>query len=290
MSGAVLAGALTLLPLAVAQSGLTSWIPTLDLADRLAQIPQHFLVGMSAPWEAAAAAVAIAVAAVVVYALTRVEGREFAAVKVAGGIALGGLLIVLVAAAIDQDYITSRNLIGLWVPFAIALAALLASPALGRGGVVVAGALCVIGAGLAIWTAATPTAGRPDWDAFAAELGEPEGEQRTIVADSPLVAPFSLYLDGARVTDPGEVTTSTELDVVTLRDADEHAIGPCYWIGFCDGENLVGATELPWDVPPGFELVDEGSTDLFDYRRYRAAEPTALPPAGFGGVIVQAPE
>ena len=49
-----------------------------------------------------------------------------------------GLAMLLIAVATGDDYVLSRNLLELWIPFAVAIALLLAAPAIGRLGTAVA--------------------------------------------------------------------------------------------------------------------------------------------------------
>ena len=287
-SATVVVTGLALLPLAMAQRGLTQWIPDIDFGERLAQIPQHFLVGMSQPWGFIGPLAVAVVAAVIVFGFARSDDRSLRAASLGGGVFAAGIAVLLIGAAADNDVINTRNLIGLWAPFAVMISALLAAPAMGRLGLGLAAALCALGIGLAIWTANTAETARPDWDEVAGTIGGSD-EGRVILTRSGLTSPLALYVEGGgRNAAPGEVVTTAEIDVISLRPVDDYSVGPCWWIGACGGRKVLGESALPFEVPPQFERVDEFETSLFQIERYRAPGPVKLPRVGFGGVLIQA--
>jgi hypothetical protein len=205
-------------------------------------------------------------------------------------VAAAGCAITVIALIAGSDYLVTRNLIGFWAPFVLALSLVLAAPAAGRIGAAVVAILCVTGTSLAIWQATTPEASRPDWKPLAGALG-PAEVPRAIEYPSPFVVPLIHDLPNSFEPAAGETATVEEIDVVEFRQTENHSIGPCWWQGVCGGKQVVGepgALFLP--VPDDYELVEEGQTDLFTYRRYRGP-PVELPAAGtFGNyVIVQTP-
>jgi hypothetical protein len=278
-------GCAVVLPLALEQRSLGSWIPVVDLIDRAVQLPPHFVLGMSTPWDPLPPLAVAAAAGALAYGVVRTLSTGGRLPEVAGLITLAGFGIVLVLAVVGADFITSRNLLELWAPLAVAAGALLA---VDRLGVAMAGALCVGGLALAIWTAATPEAGRPDWGPLAQAL-EPGPEGGAIISQSLYAAPMLLHLDEARAAAPGERLTASAVDVVELRPVADRSVGPCWWLAFCGGRDVIGGRPgLPLPVPDGLERFDGGSTDLFEYTRYRAPRPVTLQPAPFGGVYEQA--
>jgi hypothetical protein len=279
---------LVLLPLAVSQEALTGWIEMIPLEDRLAQVPQHLAIGASAPWDLLAPAVTIALGTLIAYALVVADPGTLRAAAIAGGTFLCGLGIVLVAVAAGSDLLNTRNLLGLWAPFAVAVGSLLAAPRLARAGLAAVGALCAIGLGLAVWTAYTPETSRPDWDEVAEAIG-PAPEGRAVLTRSGFTAPLSLYMPGARNADPGEQVTTSEIDVISLLPADDYSVGPCWWVGACGGREILGEPEQSISIPEAFERVGAVRTQLYEIARYRADRPVALPPTGFTSVVVQPP-
>jgi hypothetical protein len=123
-----------------------------------------------------------------------------------------------------------------------------------------------------VWTAATPDAQRPDYRPLAAEL-EKTGDKRLLVSQTTFSSPLLRYVPGLRVASDEELVTN-ELVVIEPRPQEDYAVGLCWWIATCGGEDV----EPPprFEPPPGFEPAGEGSTDQFDYTVYRAEEPTPI--------------
>ena len=289
--GVIAAASVPLVLLGLAQQQKTSWIELVYPGDRLVQVPQHLIVGLTSPWEFLPPLAVGVVLATVLYVIVSSKPGTLQIAVIPGGVALAAGAIAVIALIVGSDYLITRNLIGIWVPFVIALSALLAAPAANHVGTALVALLCLTGLALAIWNAATPAAGRPDWDPLAAALGPPE-VPRAIEYPSPFVVPLLHDLPNAHEPVPGEIFTVQEIDVVEFRQVRDYGIGPCWWAGVCGGTQDVGFAEgLFFPIPRGFELVEEGQTSLFTYRRYRAAHPVELPPAGdFGNkVILQSP-
>lgn len=285
-AGAVSAAGLALAPLALAQGNVTSWISLLGLEDRLVQTAQHFVLGMTAPSELVATFAVLAVVGAAGYGFASAEPATRRLVALPAGVVAIAVAAAVLAALAGADYLISRNLIGLWAPFAVALGGILAAPAMGRLGLGVTACLCAAGIGFAVWTAVTPSAGRPDWDELSAALG-PFDDERALTSESAYVLrPLALHLDGARVADPGETVGARKLAVIGLRQVDDYSVGPCWWVAFCGGEDLFTSADLRFPIPNGAEPTGSGRTPLFEYRRYRLPPSVELPEAGFGNIAV----
>jgi 4-amino-4-deoxy-L-arabinose transferase-like glycosyltransferase len=287
-SAAVSVPGVFLVPLVAAQQAHGGWITFLDLPERVLVLPEHLVIGLVAPSPVIAPlALGVVVAAAVVGYARSDPGTRRAAGLAAAAVAFG-FAVTLLAAFADRDYLITRNLLALWVPLVIGLGVLLGSPGAGWVGPAAVAFTCALGVGLAAWTSVTPEASRADWDPVLAELG-PAHEQRVIVTQ-PLAAAIATKLPGSRVVGQGESVTTREVDVVDLREVDDFSIGPCWWAGFCGGRQVLDDNHLPIEVPPQFELVDQGTSGQFVYRRYRAPEPVALPgPDRLDGVVEQVP-
>jgi hypothetical protein len=291
--GVVAAVSLALLPIAAARQDLADWISAIDLGERFLQLPQHFVMGFTTPWEVLPVLVASTTAAVAFFAFARASASTRRIATLSGAVALGGAGVALIAALGGADYLISRNLIELWAPAAVALGALLGGsvvdrlgrPAANRAGPATAAALCILGLALTVWNATTPSAGRPDWAQLTEALGPPT-EKRVIASHSTSTSPLGLYLEGAWMMAPGESTEAAELDVIQFESFTDHGIGPCWWVGSCGGELAVPEFSAP---PRRSVLVDEGSTSLFRYRRYRISQPVKLPPEETAEAWVQPP-
>lgn len=279
---------LALAPLAASQQGHGEWIGFVDFSERLVALPQHLVVGMAAPDGVIGPLALLVVVGASAYALARMSREARRPIALAGAAVLVGVALALIAAAAGSDYLITRNLLALWAPFAVALGALLGARAASWLGPAVLAFVCTLGLGLAVWTAATPEAGRPDWGGVVAGLGSPT-EPRVVVTP-PLASSIGAHLEDSRPLPPGEGVTATEFAVVELRPVSNHSIGPCFWTGFCGGRQILGGETPPIALPPGFEQVEEGTTELFRYRLYRAASPVAVPPpAGTDGAFIQEP-
>jgi mannosyltransferase len=270
--GAIAVVGLALLPHIASRYGGAGWIDALDLAERIIQLPEHFLVGFWSPWEALPAVVAVAAIGIAIYAAFRAEPRSARAIAIAASIVLAPLVVLLSDAFAGNDYIVTRYLLELWVPFAVALAAALGTAAIGRLGTISAVGLCVIGAGLVIWTAITPDAHRPGYSELAAEIG-PSDTERLIISDSSFSLPLTHYLDGTTISTDPQLKTD-ELVVVAPRATEDYGVGVCWWILTCGG---VDYDPPPVFAPPAkFELESHGSTEDFDYAVFTADRPTVI--------------
>ncbi len=269
-TGTIAAVGIALLPLLATQRGRGGWIDAYDFGGRLLQVPEHFLTGLVVPWTPIPLIALAAVAVAVAYGTYRASDR--APIALAFGVAFAGLGVLLIAVITGDDYILSRQLLGLWPPFAVGVALALGSAATARVGTGVATALCAAGISLAVWTAATPDAQRPDYRPLAAEL-EHADEQRLIVSQTTFSSPLVRYVPGLRVASDEELAAS-ELIVIEQRPLDDYAVGLCWWIATCGGVD----TEPPprFEPPPGFRPVGGGSTHEFSYEVYRAERPTAI--------------
>ena len=289
--GAVSAAAIPLALMALVQRNHVSWIPALDSGDRLLQIPQHLVTGLSSPWAFLPILTVALVLGVVGYTFARPEPEALRVAMIPGAVALIAIAIPIAALVAGDDYLISRNLIGTWGPFVIALGALLAATAVRGVGTVAVTALCVLGATLAIWNAATPAAGRPDWDSVVAGLG-PADAPRLIEYRSSLMAPLADQVPNSHVPTPGDRPVVSEIDTVDLRPIRNYSVGPCWWVGLCGGKAVLGPPgTFAYPIPSSFRLIDQGQTSQFSYRRYQAPRMVRLPPVEgpFPRMVVQGP-
>jgi 4-amino-4-deoxy-L-arabinose transferase-like glycosyltransferase len=266
-------------PLIAEQVGTASWFGDIPLASRLAEVPPHFLVGLSTPTALLPLLAGVLACAGIVSALVLGRRQERQAVVLTAGIGLGGFIVLLVGSLADHDYLLTRNALPLWIPLAVAVGV-----AFGASGAAprlrFAGAVCLfsISLGVAIWAALTPPSHRPDWRGVAADLGEPS-VNRIVLAPGWEASPLELYLPGSEFAAPGE-SLDRELVVIRLKSGIDHAIGgngggECdgftWWGGLCTSE----LTQSQRPVPDGFVLMDTGSTEQMDFEVYRAKTESA---------------
>jgi mannosyltransferase len=263
---------LALLPLVATQRGRGDWIDDYSLSGRLLNVPEHFLVGYQVPGKILPTLAIAAFVIVGAFAAMRVDDATRRAMAVVASIAAGGFALILLAVAAGSDYVLSRNLLELWPAAALAIAVGLAAPRLGRAGIALTAMVCALGAGLAIWNGLTPAAGRPNYEQVAEAL-EDSPKQRLIVSQSSFSSPLILYSDRIRAASDAELA-ATELVVVEQRPERNYAVGTCFWIDTCGGEDV----EPPprFEPPPGFELARTEATDSFELAFYTAAERTAI--------------
>ncbi len=176
------------------QDKVAGVIRELDRVDRVVAIPQHFIVGLSVPWRALPILVGLLLVAAVIHALRRADPLTRDAFALAGGVALVGFLLAVVPAFLGADYLITRYVLELWIPFAVAVSIALAVPSIGRLGMVAVVLLAALGVALSTWNAATPAARRVNWDTVASALGPARG-QRVIVGPGYFVSiGLCLYL------------------------------------------------------------------------------------------------
>jgi mannosyltransferase len=270
---------LGLIPLAISQNGAgnDAWIATEPLRLRLAQIIPQFLIGTDAPardaFKYAGFALVLAALALLAIRVRRSRGTELAGVLIAALLAVGGFALALVLILAGFDVLITRNLIELWLPAAIVVAAACAAES-GRAalvGTAIAGALCAIGLTAAIAVAVTPSMQRPDWPGVARILGsEPApGQSRVILIQRfQTLLPLKLYLPRlARLRSAAPVA---ELDVISMRSPRRPL---CWWGAEC---NLIASPMQPHYAIPGMRTASVRHVGQFTIRRLVAAQPVTI--------------
>ncbi len=183
-------GCLLLAPLAVHQMSLrhAEWIGGRSLGHRLWEAGVTFVVGETGDIIARPETVLPAVvpllaglAALLLLALRgdraerRAGGRMLA--LVAATIA-APLALALVAPA--KDFVIARNLLPALVPLLVAVAVGATASRGRRGGTALASVLILYSFGFCVWATFSPALQRPNWEAVAAELGEPEAPRAMV--------------------------------------------------------------------------------------------------------------
>jgi 4-amino-4-deoxy-L-arabinose transferase-like glycosyltransferase len=281
---AVAAVGLALVPLAVHQAnqGHDGWIAQISLGTRLRDTGKQFLLGYSgSPARALSAVTALLLA--VTGALAAWRGRNLRGWRLAAGIGAAALAVPLAAKVVGADYVYPRNLIGAWVPLALALGAALVGPSRGEEpaddgwsplGALALGGLCAAFLALTIAVDVDTKLQRADWRGAARVIG-PAREPRAIVVPAVGDDPVSYYARGVKLARGS--TTVREIDV----------------LGFT-------AAPRPRDrlVPAGFRQVERRRTGAFTVVRYRstAARRLVRPElartrlgSGHAAVVVQRP-
>ncbi len=188
--GIFLSFALALLPLAYHQMSLAhaEWIGNFSLGHRLAETAMTFFVGETADLiarperpELAAVPIVLGVAALGLLVVRgRREERRAAAIPLSLAAAAIGIPLLLAVMPYGKDFVLARNVIPALVPLLVAIAIAVTLPAARRLGTAVAAALIAYSLGFSVWASVAPALQRPDWDAAAAALGEPEAPRASV--------------------------------------------------------------------------------------------------------------
>jgi 4-amino-4-deoxy-L-arabinose transferase-like glycosyltransferase len=186
----VAAMGLLLAPLAIHQMSLghAEWIGGRSFLSRLWEVPVTFAVGetgdiIAQPDTALPALLPLLsiIAALVMLAL-RGNRRE----RRGGGrmLAIGAATIAVpLAMALvvpDKDYFFARNLLPALVPLLVAVAVGLTLREARRAGAVLAATLVAYSLGFCLLASLSPRFQRPDWEAVAAQIGEPDAPRAVV--------------------------------------------------------------------------------------------------------------
>ncbi|HWO16645.1 MAG TPA: glycosyltransferase family 39 protein [Solirubrobacterales bacterium] len=188
---AIVAGfGLLLAPLAIHQMsyGHAEWIGNHSLGHRLWETGVTFTIGetgdiISRPERPllGLAPVALILAALGLLAL-RGDGRERrgAGLMLAIGAVTVAIPLAIGLLASDKDYVLARNLLPALVPLLAAVGIAVTLRSARRLGAVLGAALVAYSLGFSIWASAAPSLQRPDWDAVAAKIGEPNAPRAMV--------------------------------------------------------------------------------------------------------------
>ena len=186
----VAAVGLLLAPLAIHQMSLghAEWIGDHSLGHRLWAAGVNLAVGetgevIAQPERPLSALVPlVAMLAALGLLAARGERRERRA---------AGLMLALVAATVAAplalalpvpgwDYVLARNLLPALVPLMVAVAVGVTLRGAQRAGTLLVAIMVASSLGFAVWASASPSLHRPDWEAVAAELGEPQAPRAIV--------------------------------------------------------------------------------------------------------------
>lgn len=271
-----------LLPLLITQSssGNASWIRKAPLNDRLGQILPQFLLGTGSHAYTALMWVSFALCALALLLLARfASSSDRRRAVVAGALALGGFVLVMAVDAAGSDTVLTRNLLALWPPAAIVLAAGLGSRRTWRLGAGVTAALCAIGLTATASVATDATLQRPDWAAVARALGpwpapgQPRGATRLLVFQRNvwLESLTHVYMSDTAKLGHGKPHHVTEIDIVANSAppaAASHWL--CWWGAAC---NLEPSRLAQSYAIPGFHGVARTRVRQFTILRLEADRP-----------------
>jgi mannosyltransferase len=250
---AVAAAGAALAPLALHQraQGHTSFIADLSLRTRITDLPKKLVTGeLGTPTPLIGPIAGLIAVAAIAYALRERQGRVLL------GIAAAAALLPLVLAVAGADYLLPRNLIAVYVPVVLVVAAGLG--AAGRLGLAGAGAICAVALVVNIEVASDAKLQRDDWRGAARALGPATETRAVIVSPDYAKKPLRLYAGSLQPLPPG--TAVREVDVI-VNDRPPAAAPPAL---------------------PGFSLEGTVRTPSYLLARYRSPTPTAVPTVPVG--------
>jgi hypothetical protein len=189
----------------------------------------------------------------IVYALRDRRGRVLV------GLAVAAALVPLALALAGADYLLDRNVIALYVPLALAVAAGLGFA--GRLGLAGAAAICAIAVVVNVEVATEAKLQRDDWRGAAAALVPgTAGPSAIVVTPDFAKKPLRLYA-GSLPPVPAAGADVREVEV----------IGNARPVVFRDPP-----------PPPGFTLASRKVTPSYELIRFTAPAPVHVTPAGLG--------
>lgn len=271
-----------LLPLLIAQSnaGNASWIKKAPLNDRLGQILPQFLLGTGSHAYVALTWVGFVLGALALLLLARFASSSDRRLALGvAALALGGFALVMIIDAAGSDTVLTRNLLGLWLPLAIVLAAGLAAPRAARAGVAITLALCALGLTATVSVATDAALQRPYWPDVVSALGvwpragQPAGANRLLVFQRNvwLESLTHVYMDRTAKLGHGKPRHVTEIDIVANSSppgANRHWL--CWWGAGC---NLYPSRLAARYAIPGFHAVARLSVKQFTILRLVSDRP-----------------
>ncbi len=202
LAGVGLVG-LALAPLALHQRAQNNagFIAASPLATRLAQAAKQLVVGYDAPGQVAlSVAAGLILAGLIWVAFTGGRGGSGRAAALRlGAVAAGALVLPVGLALAGLDYVITRNLIGAWVPAAVALAAgAVGARGGGRAGPALVAGLCAVGLAATVGIDLDGRYQRDDWRAAARTVPVGSGAAAVLVTPASGHGPLGYYLRSSR--------------------------------------------------------------------------------------------
>ena len=292
---AVAACELPLLAIALRQLqhnlGTSNWINRVPLLYRVQLLPKEFAIGPGGPASGwlmfVSAIVAGACVWLVVRRATPVERRSIAFVA---RLAAAGFGIVVLLIVLGFDQLNTRNLLALWLPIGLIVAATLGVRRAGALGAAGAVALCAVGVATVIAVAANPRYQRPAWRAVARAIDS--GATRAVFSvNGCQLLPLSLYVPLRPVHPSGAAVR--EIDLIA-------ASGQTSWyeVVFSGGYVVCAPQSHPVALPQhlgSFHAIGPViRVNQFSVLRLRSAVPVRVTPqtfsaAGLTGALMVAP-
>ena len=292
--------ALSLLPVGVAGFALlptvasqrsgeekTEWIAQIPLRERLEQIPEHFLTGLAYP-PLAVVVVAVLLAGVGAAGLL-IHGPRGRLVGIGlVGVAAVSVALPVLAKAVSQDFVLSRNLLGAMVPLLLAVSVGLGAVRLRPAGPVIALTLVCLLAGTSIAGEFDHDVERPPWGEAAEAIADGGEPDMVLACCGTLAGPATHYLKQFDAYDPvamGEVEVR-QVVVATIERPDHRPTNDfCWWGAPCQADDVLGpggppayTRELSQAFESTFGPPDTSMRGSIKLERFRSPTPVRLGP------------
>jgi hypothetical protein len=263
--GAILAAAALLLPVALqqAENAHAGWIAKQPLPERLERAGAKLVGddngnehGARQPGPIPLAVPAgLALAGLVLLALLA-DRRERRAAGIAAAVGVAGGATPLLLGAFGADYLDGRNLIPVFVPLTVVIAAGFGVRRAGWAGLAVAGAFCLCSLAFAIEVDRLPRLQREDLRNAAKELGPARAGRAIVTIHYSGNMPLEYYL-GARPAH-GSLPALREIDLV--------------------GSAIAAAKSARRLLPPAFHRIESKPVSYnFTLTRFRSDRPVRVP-------------
>ncbi len=275
----ILAVGAALTPLAIAQNRThsNSWIAHSSYWLRLKQVLPLFLLGPETHVRVLLKFLAYAMIAIgIALLIWRSRRRERQGALLPGGLALAGFLL---SAILGHNTLLGRNLLPIWLPAAVFLAAGLGAARARFVGIGASVVLCAIGITAVISVDTTYAYQRPNWQLVANALGrwpaagKSSGGRIVVIQDNPGLLPLGLYIKDLRyIKQQRTVPRIAQIDVIAALP-HKGLGGFCWWGSEC---NLVPSRLDRRYVVPGFRVVARRRIRDFGILVMRASRPTTV--------------
>jgi mannosyltransferase len=259
---AAAAAVVAIAPMAIDQeaTGRAKNILGLPLAERVAQVPKHFLVGYSGPSQTLLAVLSALLLLVAASGLWRIRRRR--AVIATATVAVAAVVVPMAAAVVGVDFLNSRNVLPGLVPLLVLAGAgfaALPSPAGLAGGA----GLAALGLVTTIGVTSVPDYQRTNWRGLSAAIGD--SPNRRLLVVSPFNGETALRPYRAGIA-PTSLPRRAREVIVAGAETESGPGG--------------GAGPPRPDPPalPGFELVARDLDSTYTLYRYRASRPAVVRP------------
>lgn len=158
------------------------------------------------------------------------------------------LIPLLLAATHVIDVFDGRNVIAIWVPWAVLLAAGLGVARAPKAGALLGLGLCAVSLAVIAATNLTPGYQRDDWRGAAQALPKSGPSDRILISELDSSLPLSIYLPATRAL-TGSTVWARELDFIALRTrrTGRSPLPP----------------QAPTQAPPGFHFVGMRKTESY---------------------------